>query len=490
MKLIEQYGLRGIDKAEIDELIAAQNFIGLNHTSREEKVIVSLTSYKPRIHDVKYTIYSLLNQTLPPDKLILWLDEDSFPQREQNLPPDLLKLKAFGLSIDWGENLRSYKKLIPALEKYPDAIIVTADDDLFYQPDWLKILYAEHLDNPDCVIAHRAHHLRLNTHGEIYPYKSWQFEVNSRMPQFRNFFTSGAGTLFKKEFFHSDVLRRDIFNELVPFADDIWFWTMTVLNGTKIKIPQDALKQLIYVDIDTQLGGETLWAENEIRNDTYIQRVIEKYPALLDALIREDVEATPYLSVVLVIENVDQLNDCLDNILAQSFFDFELIIINRGSRTDINSPTNFKIINYPGGSEQDALKLGLRKAAGEYVLFKDAESILIWNALEFIAQVSNASKADVIHFTGHIDDEKFISDDTLNFDEDAPIFFDEPKQTLALLWLQGKLNGRLDTKIFRRQFLIENDINFEGDLAEFLFKALIQAEKYLLVPQAFCLIKD
>ena len=58
-----------------------------------------------------------------------------FPQREENLPRDLLKLRSFGLTIDWCENLRSYKKLIPAIEKYPDDIIVTADDDVFYHAD-------------------------------------------------------------------------------------------------------------------------------------------------------------------------------------------------------------------------------------------------------------------------------------------------------------------------------------------------------------------
>ena len=145
MKIIQKNGARIIDKTEIDKLFATKKFIGLNKSPRAEKVIVSLTSYDLRINDVKYAIYSLLNQNFPPDKLILWLDEDSFPQREENLPHDLLELRDFGLTIDWCENLRSYKKLIPALEKYPDDIIITADDDIFYRPNWLQILYDEHL---------------------------------------------------------------------------------------------------------------------------------------------------------------------------------------------------------------------------------------------------------------------------------------------------------------------------------------------------------
>lgn len=193
-----------IDKNKIDELIAAKDFIGLNHSPRPEKIIVSLTSYKPRIHDVKYAIYSLLNQTFPPDKLILWLDEDSFPQREKNLPHDLLELKNFGLTIDWCENLRPYKKFIPALEKYPDDIIVTADDDLMYLPDWLEILYEEHLKNPDCVVAHYAHKVRLNERGKFFPFKQWGFNIKpaiSLPPAFTYAPGTGGGVLFKKKIF-------------------------------------------------------------------------------------------------------------------------------------------------------------------------------------------------------------------------------------------------------------------------------------------------
>lgn len=193
MKLIKRGNNVGIDKKEFDKLIAAKNFIGLNKSPRAEKVIVSLTSYKPRINDVKYAIYSLLNQSFPPDKLILWLDEDSFPQREKNLPRDLLKFRQFGLTINWCENLRSYKKLIPALKKYPDDIIVTADDDLFYRPDWLKILYDEHTKNPNCIVAHYGSRMKIDTSEKIYPLTRW-YHFSMPLPPLRPMFANSAGT--------------------------------------------------------------------------------------------------------------------------------------------------------------------------------------------------------------------------------------------------------------------------------------------------------
>lgn len=491
MRLIKKSDIIGIDKKEIDELLAVKNFIGLNESPRLEKIIVSLTSYKPRINDVKYTIYSLLNQNFPPDKLILWLDEDSFPLREENLPRDLLELKNFGLTIDWCENLRPYKKLIPALEKYPDDIIVTADDDLFYQPDWLEVLYNEHLKNPDYVIAHRAYRIRLNAQGNIYPYDNWYKEIVSAQLFYGNFFTSGAGALYKKNFFHNDILKREIFMKLTPFADDIWFWAMTVLNDTKIKIPSAAQRYLTYVDIDAQSGGETLWAVNRSKNDEQIRQVLEYYPALFEKLIRETAEFKPYISIVLPIKNSDKVLNSLENIFRQDFPDFELLFINLGSHMEFKPlPTNFHVIDYPRGSFLDALKLGLQRATGDYVLFKDENSRLFNDTIEKVAQLASDSKTDVIHFSGHEENEKFIPDDALKFEEDAPIFFEEPRQNRALLWLKNKLSQRLDTKIFKREFLTKHDINFDGGISEFMFHALIQAEKYLLVPQAFCTCED
>ena len=45
-----------------------------------------------------------------------------------------------GLEIRECDNLRSFKKLVPALQTFPNAFIVTADDDLYFAPNWLETL--------------------------------------------------------------------------------------------------------------------------------------------------------------------------------------------------------------------------------------------------------------------------------------------------------------------------------------------------------------
>ena len=45
--------------------------------------------------------------------------------REEDLPENLLKLKNNGLTIKWCKDMRSFTKLVPALEMYKNDIIVT-----------------------------------------------------------------------------------------------------------------------------------------------------------------------------------------------------------------------------------------------------------------------------------------------------------------------------------------------------------------------------
>lgn len=297
--------------------------------------------------------------------------------------------------------------------------------------------------------------------------------------------------------FHDDVLRRDIFMKLTPINDDVWLWAMAVLNGTKIKVPSAAHRQVIYVDYDKELLGATcLWKENlhNGKQDVQFYEVIKNYPGIVDKLIHEAAEFKPEISIILPITDSANLSAHLNNIFELDFPDFELILINCGSRVQIPAlPTNFHVINYPGAAFADALNLGLEKSSGEYILFKDETSVLMQNSLDIAAGFVENSKADVLHFTGHVQLEdnngRFILDDSPELNRDVPIFFNAPEQFRAAMWLQNKLSRRLDTKLFRKEFLMRHEIKFDGYLSEFLFRALIYAKNYLIVPQAFSIIR-
>ena len=139
------------DDDKLQKRISEFNQTGVTTEKRKPQLIISVTSFSQRIRDVHFTLYSLLTQTLKPDAVVLWLGEEEFPDKENNLPQSVLALKRNGLTIKWCKDTGSYKKLIPSLKEYPDDIIVTADDDIYYRPNWLELLYNAYLKEPQYI---------------------------------------------------------------------------------------------------------------------------------------------------------------------------------------------------------------------------------------------------------------------------------------------------------------------------------------------------
>ncbi len=265
---------------------------GITEDKRNPEIIVSLTSFPERINEVHYAIYSLLTQTMKPDTVILWLAKDEFPNGMRDLPESLLGLQKNGLDIQWCRYARSYQKLIPALQEFPNGIIVTADDDLLYPTNWLELLYNSYLKNPDFVHAHRSHRIKLDEAGNILQYKNWHYCWNNHDPSFLNFPTTGAGTLFPPDIFYKDVFNHVLFAKLCPYADDIWFWAMLTLNNRKTILADSGISNLIYINPDREFGRnrqKTLGSLNvhEGYNDMQFHNIILHYPVLKDYLLGE-----------------------------------------------------------------------------------------------------------------------------------------------------------------------------------------------------------
>lgn len=70
---------------------------------------MSLTSYPKRINVVWITIETLLQQTVKPDEVILWLADSQFKEIEE-LPEELKVLQKRGLIIRFCDDLKSHKK--------------------------------------------------------------------------------------------------------------------------------------------------------------------------------------------------------------------------------------------------------------------------------------------------------------------------------------------------------------------------------------------
>lgn len=283
--LFKKSALKTIDKPATDRAIDAYKENGT--TGDENGVIISLTSFPQRMYEIHYTLYSLLTQTIKPAKVILWLGREQFPNLEKDIPEKVLKLKENGLTIGWTNNMYSYTKLIPALKEFQNNTIVTADDDIYYEKDWLEKLLNGAKEHPECIVCHRAHLIKLTKEG-VAPYKKWKKKISSKKPSYLNFLTGVGGVLYPPNVLYKDILNEQLFTELAPKADDVWFWAMSVLNKTKTFVIKNRIKELTYVNPERERGLTnelTLFSFNKKGgNDVQIDKVLEHYPSIVEIL--------------------------------------------------------------------------------------------------------------------------------------------------------------------------------------------------------------
>lgn len=196
----------------------------------DSDIIVSLTTYGKRYYDVAFTIESIMEQTMKANRIILWLEEEL---QSTPIPVQLQLLQKRGLEIKFCSNIRSYKKLIPTLKLYPDATIITIDDDVLYDSDLLETLIVPYLQNSNNIYAHRIHRMTFNQEGKIAKYKDWDRCINDKTPSFLLFPTGVGGVLYPPHSLDDEVLNEEIFMAKCQFADDVWFKAMSIKKGTK-----------------------------------------------------------------------------------------------------------------------------------------------------------------------------------------------------------------------------------------------------------------
>lgn len=244
----------------------------------EHEIIVSLTTFGKRLQEVCYTIESLMQQTMPANRIILNLDPETL---KQPIPLSLIKQTQRGLEIvRLEEDIRSYKKLIPTLEANPNAIIITVDDDVLYNFDVIERLFNSYKQNPGSISALRLHTITLDDNGLPLPYEKWGFEKSDTQNSNLLFFTGCGGVLYPPKCLSPEVLDKEAFTTICPTADDVWFNAMALCNGTNVvKAPSRSGNGCDYIinedvqdiglcQINTGEGG---------RNDVQIKAVFEKY---------------------------------------------------------------------------------------------------------------------------------------------------------------------------------------------------------------------
>lgn len=248
---------------------------GLNREEkRKERIVVSLTSYGRRVSKVvPYAVISLLRQTCKPDVIVLWLDSDQW--NDDNLPPRLACLRKKGLTIRYcPDRIKSYTKLIPSLKAYPDDIVITVDDDIYYSKRTVEILFRSYKSNLQAVHALRTSISELS-------------KLNNRKVFKTGLQLGTGGVLYPPHSLSKQVFDRETFMKICPELDDLWFYVMTVLNYRPIvKVKNASQVYYYYVDLFYQRAhkGSRLYDSVKLTNTAKLAELLRHFQISIDDL--------------------------------------------------------------------------------------------------------------------------------------------------------------------------------------------------------------
>ncbi len=212
---------------------------------------------------------------------------------------------------------------------------------------------------------------------------------------------------------------------------------------------------------------------------------------------------SPTLSIVIPVYNASKSITAISSqILAQSFHDFELILVDDGStdntinvlRGIAKSDKRVIVRSKKNGGPSSARNSGLDKAQGKYVMFCDADDAIDGSIFVTMIREIEDSAADIVISGWQVDvrtNKKLLRNyKTISPDRES-IYGSEVERKTRIMQSIGE-NGQLYNlwnKIFRRD-IIENhnlrfreDIHFGEDLI-FSLQYFQYANKIELIPDA------
>lgn len=229
-------------------------------------------------------IESLKQQTFKPHRICMWLDEEEYGSELEDVKQELIPLAKSGIEVSWVTGgIKAHNKYYWAMQKYPEAIIITVDDDLIYRRTVIKELVNSYRKFPYAVSALRTHKILLDDQGNLKPYPQWIMEQREILdiPSQCLFFTTGAGTLFPPHIIKEDAFDISTIKVLSLYNDDIWLNVRLMLD----EIPLVATGMGAGLDYIPETQEDGLWQENVIRNDQIFAALFEAYPAAKENLI-------------------------------------------------------------------------------------------------------------------------------------------------------------------------------------------------------------
>jgi lipopolysaccharide biosynthesis glycosyltransferase len=241
--------------------------------------IITLTSHGDRLGTVlPRALWSIFRGAALPDRIVLFVGRDAEP------PPLLDPFRARGLEVVPTDDIGPGTKILPALALFPEAVITTADDDIYYPADWYSILRKSFAQDPRAIHLHRGHTIKVDASGSLRPYIDWTATpVNGKTEQNRIFPTGVGGVLYPPGSLRLSESVIDDYLATSPRADDVFLWALARRAGTPYCVARRP--QRFPISIEDSSVEDALAIDNihGLGNDGAIARVLARWPELIEA---------------------------------------------------------------------------------------------------------------------------------------------------------------------------------------------------------------
>lgn len=206
---------------------------------------------------------------------------------------------------------------------------------------------------------------------------------------------------------------------------------------------------------------------------------------------------SPLVSIIVPVYNVEAyLRECLDSILAQTYTNLEIILVNDGS-TDSSGQicseyaakdTRVMLIDKPNGGLSSARNAGMQAAKGEYVYFIDSDDWIQPETVSACVQAMGDTNADFCFFN---------ADSFTESGYGIPQGYHrtrqyEPGRGLDVLWQlcrNNEYHSSVPLLFFKNDFMLMGKLTFRGGIVYedmlFTFQAYALATKVAYVNKNF-----
>lgn len=191
------------------------------------------------------------------------------------------------------------------------------------------------------------------------------------------------------------------------------------------------------------------------------------------------------ISIIIPVYKVERyIHECIQSVLKQDFYDYEVILVNDGSPD--NCPQicddyaakydQIKVVHKCNGGLSDARNVGILNASGNYVTFLDSDDYLSdYNVLRAFSEIDSVGDLDIIIYS-------IINNHSCKKEKKIPDYItkmNDAQEVIIALIKENCFFENACAKFINRKFILKNELFFEKNILHEDFEWILRMCMYV-----------